>query len=168
MSWGQTVSGVTARHVRGRTMARVSTQDDNERHSRASTPVTAMGADDALLTAAPTALPSVLARAVAFGAIVIAAVCGGLAGYATSILQCAEGCIGPTLGGSAIGAAIGALAAAAGVAALAALVLRSMSEWADQASARRRQHSSARLRRHGSRTRRGPRDAQSDDKAVRH
>ncbi|WP_419841504.1 hypothetical protein [Candidatus Poriferisodalis sp.] len=85
-------------------------------------------------TAAPTALPSVLARAVAFGAIVVAAVCGGLAGYATSALQCSGSCAGPTLSG----AAVGALAGAAGVAALAALVLRSMSEWSDQASLRHR------------------------------
>ena len=98
----------------GRTMALVSMHDD----------------DGIGLTAAPTALPSVLARALAFGAIVVAAVCGGLAGYATSALQCSGGCVGPALGGT----AIGALAAAAGVAALATLVLRSMSEWADQAS----------------------------------
>ena len=137
-------------------MARVSTQGDDERHSRADTPVTALGADNALLTAAPTALPSVLARAVAFGATVIAAVCGGFAGYATGIIGCSGACGDLALGA----AAIGALAAGAGVAALAALVLRSMSEWADQASVR--------IRRHDSRTRRGPNDSQSDDKAVRH
>ena len=107
------------------------------------------GADGIGLTAAPTALPSVLARALAFAAIVIAAVCGGLAGYATSALQCSAGCVGPTLGGT----AIGALVAAAGVAALAALVLRSMSEWADQASAQ--------TRRNGSRSRRGPSSGRS-------
>ncbi len=106
---------LTTHPTPGRTMAQVSMHDDG---------------DGIGLTAAPTALPSVLARALAFGAIVVAAVCGGLAGYATSALQCSGGCVGPALGGT----AIGALAAAAGVAALAALVLRSMSEWADQAS----------------------------------
>ena len=100
-------------------MALVSTHDDG---------------DSIELTAAPTALPSVLARALAFAAIVIAAVCGGLAGYATTALQCSGGCVAPELGG----AVIGALTAAAGVAALAALVLRSMSEWADQASVQQR------------------------------
>ena len=94
--------------------------------------------DSIELTAAPTALPSVLARALAFAAIVVAAVCGGLAGYATTALQCSGGCVAPTLGG----AVIGALAAAAGVAALAALVLRSMSEWADQASVQQRRSGS--------------------------
>lgn len=105
----------------GRTMALVSLHDDG---------------DSIELTAAPTALPSVLARALAFAAIVVAAVCGGLAGYATTALQCSGGCVAPTLGG----AVIGALAAAAGVAALAALVLRSMSEWADQAPAQLRRN----------------------------
>ena len=100
-------------------MALVSTHDDG---------------DSIELTAAPTALPSVLARALAFAAIVIAAVCGGLAGYATTALQCSGGCVAPEFGG----AVIGALTAAAGVAALAALVLRSMSEWADQASVQQR------------------------------
>ena len=104
-------------------MAPVSTHDDG---------------DSIELTAAPTALPSVLARALAFSAIVVAAVCGGLAGYATTVLQCSGGCVAPTLGG----AVIGALAAAAGVAALAALVLRSMSEWADQASVQQRRNGS--------------------------
>ena len=116
-------------------MARVSAQGNGTTHSRPQAPAAAAADSPDTpgigLTAAPTALPSVLARVLAFGAIVVAAVCGGLAGYATSDLQCSAGCVGPTLGG----AAIGALAAAGGVAALAALVLRSMSEWADQASA---------------------------------
>ena len=86
--------------------------------------------DASMLTTAPTALPSVLARVLAFGAIVIAAVCGGFAGYATGTLQCSQSCTGTSLAGT----AIGALVASVGVAALAALVLRSMSEWVDQAS----------------------------------
>ncbi len=120
-------------------MARMSVQGDDWPHSSPQTPGPPASADDPMdggieLTAAPTALPSVLARAVAFAAIVVAAVCGGLAGWATGALQCSLDCVGPALGGT----VIGALAAAAGVAALAALVLRSMSEWADQASVRER------------------------------
>lgn len=107
-----------------------------------------------MLTPAPTALPSVLARIIAFSAIVISAVCGGLVGYAISVLECSRGCVGPSLAG----AAIGALAAAAGVAAIAALVLRSMSEWADQASVTRR--------RRDRRRRRGAGVSSGDDKAA--
>lgn len=142
-------------------MARVSVQGDDWPHSGPQTPGPAASADDPMdgsigLTAAPTALPSVLARAVAFAAIVVAAVCGGLAGWATGALQCSLDCVGPALGGT----VIGALAAAAGVAALAALVLRSMSEWADQASVQLRPHSTPPRRRRAG--------ARSDNKAVRH
>ncbi len=110
-----------------RTIAAVS---DDARQLRASDRASLERFGAPMLTTAPTALPSVLARALAFGAIVIAAVCGGLAGYATGALSCSQGCAGTSLAS----AAIGALVAAVGVAALAALVLRSMSEWADQAS----------------------------------
>ena len=142
-------------------MARVSTQGDDRRHSRPSTPVPSASTGDPIagdvgLTAAPTALPSVLARAVAFTSIVVAAVCGGLAGYATGALQCNPKCVGPALGGT----VVGALAAAAGVAALAALVLRSMSEWADQASVKLRPDGTGPGRRRAA--------GHSDDKAVRH
>ena len=131
-------------------MARVTAQGDEGQRSRPSASDfgdSPYSPDSTVLTAAPTALPSVLARAVAFGAIVIAAMCGGLAGYATGALQCSAGCAGATLGGS----VIGALVAAGGVAALAALVLRSMSEWADQASVKLRssQRSSSTGRRTG-------------------
>ena len=108
-----------------------------------------------MLTPAPTALPSVLARVIAFGAIVVSAVCGGLVGYAISALECSRGCVAPSLAGT----AVGALAAAAGVAAIAALVLRSMSEWADQASVTHR--------RRGRRFRRGPVAPPAGDKAER-
>ena len=142
-------------------MARVSVQGDDWPHSGPQTPGPPASADDPMdggigLTAAPTALPSVLARAVAFAAIVVAAVCGGLAGWATGALQCSLDCVGPALGGT----IIGALAAAAGVAALAALVLRSMSEWADQASVQLRPGSTPQERRRAG--------ARSDNKAVRH
>ncbi len=108
----------------------IATVSDHGRQLRASDTASLARLDAPMLTTAPTALPSVLARALAFGAIVIAAVCGGLAGYATGTLQCSQSCTGTSLAG----AAIGALVASVGVAALAALVLRSMSEWADQAS----------------------------------
>ena len=118
-----------------------------------------------MLTPAPTALPSVLARIVAFGAIVISAVCGGLVGYAISAFECSRGCVGPSLAGT----AIGALAAAAGVAAIAVLVLRSMSEWADQASVTSRRRS-GRLRQRRNRDGRlghGSAAGKLDDTAVR-
>ncbi|WP_419945677.1 hypothetical protein [Candidatus Poriferisodalis sp.] len=108
----------------------MSGRGDGKRRDRFGTSSTPTGVYDAVLTAAPTALPSVFARIVAFAAIVVSAVCGGLVGYAISAFECSRGCVGPSLAG----AAIGALAAAVGVAAVAALVLRSMSEWADQAS----------------------------------
>ena len=140
----------------GRTMAHVSAQGDGGRGDRSRASSTPAGVHDPVLTSAPTALPSVFARVIAFAAIVISAVCGGLVGYAISALECSRGCVAPTLAG----AAIGALAAAAGVAAIAALVLRSMSEWADQASVTHRRRGSRLLRRRTGRP--------FDDKAVRH
>jgi hypothetical protein len=76
--------------------------------------------------AAPTALPSVLARGMAFASIIIASVCGGLVGFAVADLQCTGSCDGYgliTSGGTAI---------------VAVLVLRAMSEWENQASVRSR------------------------------
>ena len=149
-----TEPGLPGNTLAGPTMAHVSGRGDSERHDRLPTSNAPAGVGGAVLTPAPTALPSVLARVIAFCAIVIAAVCGGLVGYAISALECSRGCVGPSLAG----AAIGALAAAAGVAAIAALVLRSMSEWADQASVTRR--------RRGRRRRRGPATPSEADKAV--
>lgn len=70
-------------------------------------------------------LPSVTARALAFGAIVVAGVCGGLIGYAVTDLSCVDGCGA----GPAIGALVGAAIAAIGVAVVAVLALRAMGEW---------------------------------------
>ena len=84
--------------------------------------------------AAPTALPSTLARVLAFSAIIIAAVCGGLVGYAVADLQCD----GPCGGLSAFAGIVGALISGFGVAVIAVLVLRAMSEWESQASVRDR------------------------------
>ena len=90
----------------------------------------------------PTALPSVTARLLAFVAILLAGVCGGLIGYSVADLQCgndddpaelAEGEAPPDESGcdawSGGGAVAGAVVAAGGVAVVSVLVLRAMSEW---------------------------------------
>jgi hypothetical protein len=74
----------------------------------------------------PSAAPSLGARVLAFGAILIAGACGGLIGYAVVDLQC-DGDCGLAEG---IGAIVGAVGAAAGVAVIAVLTLRAMGEWA--------------------------------------
>lgn len=88
----------------------------------------------------PTALPSVTARLLAFLAILLGGVCGGLIGYSVADLQCGtdelpaeerpvdgddEDC--STIEG--IGALGGAVLGAGGVAVIAVLVLRAMAEW---------------------------------------
>jgi hypothetical protein len=80
---------------------------------------------DELLGVGPTALPSVRARAVAFAAIVVAGLCGGLIGRALVQIQCSGSCSTE----SAVGGLTGALLGAAGVAVVAVLVLRAMGEW---------------------------------------
>ena len=74
---------------------------------------------------APTALPSTGARVLAFVAILVGGLCGGLIGYAFVDLQCTGDCT--TLAGAAglLGAAIGAV----GVGVVAVLALRAMGEW---------------------------------------
>ena len=74
---------------------------------------------------APTALPSPLARALAFVAILIGGGCGGLIGYAVVDLQCTGDCT--TAAG--VSGLIGAVTGAAGVAVVAVLALRAMGEW---------------------------------------
>jgi hypothetical protein len=74
---------------------------------------------------APTALPSIGARALAFVAIIIAGACGGLIGYAVIDLQCTGDC-------AVLAGAVGVLTAAAaavGVAVISVLALRAMGEW---------------------------------------
>jgi hypothetical protein len=71
------------------------------------------------------ALPSPAARAVAFVAILVGGLAGGLIGFGFAELQCTGDCTLP----AAIGAAIGAILAAAGTAVIAVLVLRAMGEW---------------------------------------
>ena len=74
---------------------------------------------------APNALPSPLARALAFVAVLIGGACGGLIGYAIVDLQC-EGDCATTAG--VVGIATAALGAI-GVAVVAVLALRAMGEW---------------------------------------
>lgn len=101
----------------------------------------------------PSALPSVAARGLAFIAILLGGLCGGLIGYAVTDLQCgtpevaveldadgqpvdgaavperdpddAAGCRTVAAVGGLVGAAIGA----GGVAIVSVLVLRAMAEW---------------------------------------
>jgi hypothetical protein len=71
------------------------------------------------------ALPSPAARAVAFVAILVGGVAGGLIGFGFAELQCTGDCTVP----AASAAAVGAILAAAGTAVIAVLVLRAMGEW---------------------------------------
>lgn len=83
------------------------------------------------------ALPSPLARAAAFVAILVGGFAGGLIGYTLVELQC-EGDCGLPLG---IGMFLGTLLAAGGMSIVAVLVLRALGEWREierQEAARRR------------------------------
>jgi hypothetical protein len=71
------------------------------------------------------ALPSIGARVIAFVAIVVAGVCGGLIGFALVDIQCEGSCTSSAGLGALAGAAFGAL----GVAVVAVLALRAMGEW---------------------------------------
>lgn len=74
---------------------------------------------------APTLLPSSLARILAFSAIVIAGVCGGLIGFAIADIRCSGNCDTAKI----LSAVGGAIFSAGGVAIVSVLVLRAMSEW---------------------------------------
>jgi hypothetical protein len=71
------------------------------------------------------ALPSTTARLLAFAAILVGGLCGGLIGYAVTDLQCSGSCT--TSKG--IGGVTGAVVGAVGVAVIAVLALRAMGEW---------------------------------------
>jgi hypothetical protein len=92
-------------------------------------------ADDAPLESA---VPPATARILAFGAIVLAGICGGLIGWKFTALQVDDDSLLPGIGG-----VMGAVLAAGGVAVVAVLVLRAMGEWhsiqqtGDPAAARR-------------------------------
>ncbi len=66
-----------------------------------------------------------MARVIAFAAICLAGVAGGLIGYSLVRLQCSGQC-GVQRG---IGTLIGSVAAAGGMAVVAVLVLRAIGEW---------------------------------------
>ncbi len=71
------------------------------------------------------ALPPTAARALAFVAILVSGICGGLIGWKVTDLQVAgDSALVPGLGGLA-----GAVFAAGGVGIVAVLVLRAMGEW---------------------------------------
>jgi hypothetical protein len=76
-------------------------------------------------SAALSALPSPGARILAFAAILLAGLCGGLIGYGFVDLSIS----GDAGAWPALGALVGALFAAAGTAVIAVLVLRAMGEW---------------------------------------
>lgn len=71
------------------------------------------------------ALPSPLARALAFGAIILGGLSGALIGWSFVDLQCTGSCSTS----SGIGAVVGGVLAASGIAVVAVLVLRAMAEW---------------------------------------
>ena len=71
------------------------------------------------------ALPSARARALAFVAIVVAGLAGGLIGWAFADIECTGDCGAQT----GVGAVIGGVLAAGGVAIVSVLALRAMGEW---------------------------------------
>jgi hypothetical protein len=73
----------------------------------------------------PTALPSVGARLLAFGLILLAGACGGFIGYAFVDLQTT----GDATVATGIGALVGAVVFAGGTAVVTVLTLRAMGEW---------------------------------------
>lgn len=79
-------------------------------------------------TVPPDSSPSPLARVLAFSAIIVAGVCGGLIGFAVMDLGCDGGCT-TTAGLVGLGAAVGA---AAGTGIVAVLTLRAAAEWRAQ------------------------------------
>ena len=81
--------------------------------------------NDLPIARGPSAVPPVGARVLAFVAIVVAGVCGGLIGYAIVHVQCHRACATP----EGISAVVGAGIAAGGVSVVAVLVLRAMGEW---------------------------------------
>jgi hypothetical protein len=76
-------------------------------------------------TDAPSALPSVGARVLAFALILLAGAAGGFIGYAFVQLQVDDGAT-VAMG---LGALVGAVIAAGGVAVVVVLTLRAMGEW---------------------------------------
>ena len=71
------------------------------------------------------ALPSPASRIVAFVAVLVAGLAGGLIGYALVDIQCSGDCTVPT----GIGLFLGATLTAFGMGVVAVLVLRALGEW---------------------------------------
>ena len=71
------------------------------------------------------AIPSPLARAIAFVAILVCALAGASIGYSMVDIQCSGNC-GTPLG---IGILVGAVIGAAGMSVVSVLVLRAVGEW---------------------------------------
>ena len=80
----------------------------------------------------PSALPSVLARVLAFSAVIVASICGGLMGLALARLQWGE----TEKTWVIIVSIVGSISASVGVVIVAVLVLRAMAEWSEVASIR--------------------------------
>jgi hypothetical protein len=74
---------------------------------------------------APSSLPPTGARVLAFVAILVGGLCGGLIGYGFADLQCQGDCGLLTAGAGVLGAVLGAV----GVGVVAVLALRAMGEW---------------------------------------
>jgi hypothetical protein len=74
---------------------------------------------------APTSLPSTGARILAFAAILLGGLFGGLIGYGITDIQCGHDCSGAAGGFGLLGAVIGAV----GVGVVSILALRAMGEW---------------------------------------
>ena len=79
-------------------------------------------------TLPPDSSPSLLARVLAFSAIVVAGVCGGLIGFAVMDLTCDDGCT-TAAGLVGLGTAVGA---AVGTGVVTVLTLRAAAEWRAQ------------------------------------
>ena len=73
----------------------------------------------------PDSSPSPLARVLAFSAVIVAGVCGGLIGFAVMDLSCDDGCT-TAAGLVGLGTAVGA---AIGTGIVAVLTLRAAAEW---------------------------------------
>jgi hypothetical protein len=71
------------------------------------------------------AIPSPLARGIAFASILLGGLIGGFIGYALVSIQCEGDCTVPT----GIGLLVGAVTCAIGMAVVAVLALRAMGEW---------------------------------------
>lgn len=82
------------------------------------------------------AIPPVAARAIAFVAILLGGLAGGLIGYALVDLQYGGDSVVP----AGIGLVVGAVACAAGLAVVAVLALRAMGEWREISDRERAGH----------------------------